>query len=114
MSAPATAAYDPDLDDMEGRLRYAYAHIAGERAEPGPDHTLGLRMDGGASEFAADPLYDDLGVEETQRQARIAAGVEHTCVVCGCSESRACPGGCVWAKPNLCSRCASAAREAFP
>jgi len=45
---------------------------------------------------------------ETQRQARIAAGVEHTCVVCGCSESR------VWAKPNLCSRCASAARQAYP
>jgi hypothetical protein len=51
---------------------------------------------------------------ESQRQARIAAGVEHACVVCGCSESRGSPGGCVWAKPNLCSRCASAAREAFP
>jgi hypothetical protein len=28
------------------------------------------------------------------------------CRVCGCSDERACPGGCVWAEPNLCSRCA--------
>ena len=31
---------------------------------------------------------------------------EHRCRDCGCSESRACDGGCVWATPNLCSRCA--------
>jgi hypothetical protein len=28
------------------------------------------------------------------------------CRVCGCTDERACPGGCVWAEPNLCSRCA--------
>jgi hypothetical protein len=28
------------------------------------------------------------------------------CRVCGCSTDRGCPGGCVWAEPNLCSRCA--------
>jgi len=28
------------------------------------------------------------------------------CRVCGCTNERACPGGCVWAEPNLCSRCA--------
>jgi hypothetical protein len=27
------------------------------------------------------------------------------CRGCGCSDERACPGGCVWAEPNLCSRC---------
>ncbi len=43
--------------------------------------------------------------EEEERQARIAAGVEHACAGCGCSESRACPGGCVWATATLCSRC---------
>lgn len=42
---------------------------------------------------------------ENERQARIDAGVEHACVACGCSESRACPGGCVWATASLCSRC---------
>ena len=29
-----------------------------------------------------------------------------TCRVCGCTDEHACPGGCVWAEPNLCSRCA--------
>lgn len=42
---------------------------------------------------------------EAERQRRIAAGAEHACAACGCSESCACPGGCVWATPTLCSRC---------
>lgn len=42
---------------------------------------------------------------EEARQARIAAGVEMACSMCGCSDSRSCPGGCIWARPNLCSRC---------
>ena len=29
-----------------------------------------------------------------------------TCRVCGCSEDRACPGGCYWVEPDLCSTCA--------
>jgi hypothetical protein len=28
------------------------------------------------------------------------------CRVCGCTNERGCPGGCIWAEPNLCSRCA--------
>lgn len=28
------------------------------------------------------------------------------CKVCGCTEDRACPGGCYWAEDNLCSKCA--------
>ena len=35
---------------------------------------------------------------------RLTAG-EMTCRVCGCSDTRSCPGGCLWAAPNLCSRC---------
>lgn len=27
------------------------------------------------------------------------------CRKCGCTNSRACPGGCSWVAPNLCSRC---------
>lgn len=36
---------------------------------------------------------------------------ESVCVVCGCSDSRACPGGCSWTlqfaktKTGVCSRC---------
>lgn len=36
---------------------------------------------------------------------QLAGSWEMTCRVCGCSDSRACEGGCVWAAPNLCSRC---------
>lgn len=31
---------------------------------------------------------------------------EPTCRFCGCTESRACPGGCSWHKPGYCSSCA--------
>lgn len=27
------------------------------------------------------------------------------CRVCGCTGPRACPGGCSWVGPNLCSQC---------
>lgn len=27
------------------------------------------------------------------------------CRVCGCTDDRACPGGCSWAEPGLCSQC---------
>jgi hypothetical protein len=31
---------------------------------------------------------------------------EQRCGVCGCTEQRACPGGCSWVAPALCSACA--------
>jgi hypothetical protein len=30
------------------------------------------------------------------------------CLVCGCSDDDACPGGCYWVGPALCSSCAGA------
>lgn len=42
---------------------------------------------------------------EAERLERIMAGSEHQCAGCGCSESRPCPGGCVWATSAVCSRC---------
>ncbi len=27
------------------------------------------------------------------------------CQACGCTDFEACPGGCIWATPDLCSRC---------
>ncbi|MCL6599810.1 MAG: hypothetical protein K6T81_13905 [Alicyclobacillus macrosporangiidus] len=36
---------------------------------------------------------------------------EPKCRVCGCTESRACEGGCYWVEPDLCSRCAAAELE---
>lgn len=37
---------------------------------------------------------------------------EGVCRDCGCTDERACPGGCSWAEPDLCSVCAAAATEA--
>ncbi len=48
--------------------------------------------------------------EEFARQLRIARGEEQACAQCGCSQSRACSGGCIWARENLCSRCAGGVR----
>lgn len=39
-----------------------------------------------------------------------ALGEEHRypkCRVCGCTDERACPGGCWWVEVDLCSRCAA-------
>lgn len=32
---------------------------------------------------------------------------EPRCRACGCSESLACPDGCGWAQPDLCTLCAA-------
>lgn len=32
------------------------------------------------------------------------------CRGCGCTDDRACPGGCYWVEPNLCSSCDPTAR----
>ena len=31
---------------------------------------------------------------------------EQQCRVCGCTQNHACPGGCYWVEPDLCSQCA--------
>lgn len=33
--------------------------------------------------------------------------MDGVCKKCGCTNERACPGGCYWVKPDLCSTCAS-------
>lgn len=32
--------------------------------------------------------------------------VERSCRICGCTQLRACPGGCYWVDDDLCSACA--------
>ncbi|MDD5302967.1 MAG: hypothetical protein PHS14_07625 [Elusimicrobia bacterium] len=34
-----------------------------------------------------------------------AVGMEPACRVCGCTEEKACPGGCSWAGVGICSVC---------
>lgn len=36
---------------------------------------------------------------------------EPVCRVCGCTQDNACPGGCYWVAPDLCSACAEAGKE---
>lgn len=37
---------------------------------------------------------------------------ERVCRVCGCTDERACPGGCWWIQWDLCSACAQSRKEA--
>lgn len=67
------------------------------------DENLEFLMDAQNPELIE--MMEERGREEFARQRRIAAGREQACASCGCSESRACSGGCVWATRALCSRC---------
>ena len=33
--------------------------------------------------------------------------MKQKCIECGCTDARACVGGCSWIAPNYCSRCAT-------
>lgn len=67
------------------------------------EEVLPVLMDEGNP--AAQPIMEECGRKEFARQLRIAAGEETACAGCGCSETRACSGGCCWATATLCSRC---------
>ncbi|MFA7331074.1 MAG: hypothetical protein WC326_08380 [Candidatus Delongbacteria bacterium] len=51
------------------------------------------------------------GVPRTRRErtSHPLGDVGSACRVCGCTEDRACPGGCWWVEPDLCSACAETA-----
>lgn len=66
--------------------------------------TLPVLMKEGNPEV--EELMQERAALEFQRQLRIAAGSEHVCRGCGCSETRSCSGGCIWISANFCSRCA--------
>lgn len=56
-------------------------------------------------------LIDDAAL----RRIRTVSGLDpapmhvRSCAICGCTDERACPGGCGWATDDLCSRCAPVA-----
>lgn len=50
------------------------------------------RVAAGAFEFALSALAAELAQEAY-------------CRICGCTQLRACPGGCSWVEPDLCSAC---------
>jgi hypothetical protein len=74
------------------------------------EEDLDFWMDGENPEVIE--IMESRAHHELGRQERISSGAEVACAACGCSESRACPAGCVWATANFCSRCI--APEAAP
>jgi hypothetical protein len=57
----------------------------------------------GLTQAYCDELLDDLRTWEvngTQVMVRM-------CKICGCTNAHACPAGCSWVEPDLCSRCKS-------
>lgn len=91
--------YETDFEDFEDGTLAAHCAIDREQSmeeiEAESDRRLTEVMAMSPEELDAE--YD--------RQRRIEAGIEHVCAGCGCSETRACPGGCIWATKTLCSRC---------
>jgi|SRR5579859_333791 len=67
------------------------------------EEELPLLMDEGNPD--ANTVMQERASQECERQIRIAAGAEQACARCGCSTSRGCSGGCLWATERLCSRC---------
>jgi hypothetical protein len=74
----------------------AYEVVSGEETE-----YLGSEDLGEMIEECNKLLEEDSPQQEKRR-----------CRVCGCTDDHACPGGCYWVAPDLCSACASAAPNA--
>jgi hypothetical protein len=68
------------------------------------EDTLPMLMEEGNP--GAEAVMEECARTEFARQLRIGQGIEAACAKCGCSETRACSGGCCWATETLCSRCA--------
>lgn len=64
-----------------------------------PDHAEHLNLEDDADRIF--PLSDSL----------LAGPDERRCRVCGCTDDRACEGGCYWVADDICSACAVAALE---
>ena len=45
------------------------------------------------------------GIERRMRKVKKES--PRKCRVCGCTDNKACPGGCYWVEDDLCSRCKS-------
>lgn len=50
------------------------------------------------------------GPEQVALAEDHGASEKRTCRVCGCTDMRACPGGCSWVEVDLCSACQEAGR----
>lgn len=99
-------------DDAERAINAAYFSCEGRFANGvGCDWTLGGLFQVHTLEVMAEeghvvPVFEPATPEEAQALMAASAGNIHKCRVCGCDDFHACPGGCSWAEPDLCSACA--------
>jgi hypothetical protein len=49
----------------------------------------------------------DLAGDFEREKTKTRRTPRRRCRICGCTDTRACPGGCFWVEPDLCSSCAS-------
>jgi hypothetical protein len=62
--------------------------------------------------FDSDGQLDELLIKDGLFAGFAPGPRPQKCRVCGCTEDRACPGGCSWVAVDLCSACAEKGPEA--
>lgn len=89
-----TACCDgPHVHTLEGPLHVSHGDwiitgVKGDRYPCKPD--------------VFEATYEEIGRSFVLPERSARAGV---CRKCGCTDDKACPGGCSWVEPDLCSAC---------
>jgi hypothetical protein len=101
----ALAVEQGDLDEvaaLQAAVIDAYQYLPADVPAPDPVLTIEDVADRLA---AAAATAGWASVDAAAHASRANVGM--ACRVCGCTEDAACPGGCLWAAPGLCSQCAA-------
>ena len=53
-------------------------------------------------------VHEAMMAEAAAERLLMEASSEGRCALCGCRQLAACPGGCFWVVPGLCSSCVEA------
>lgn len=88
--------------DAPGDGNRGYRWRLGEQLGPNVAYA-GAAIEGARAHYAAALAYATPAPEQRVFDPEPVA----TCRVCGCTDDRACEGGCWWVEPDLCSTCAS-------
>ena len=95
--------------ERAGNLAY-YSCEGRFNREIGCDWTLGglfriHALEVGTEDGSVVPVFVPASPEEAQTLMAKTAGNIQKCRICGCDDFHACPGGCSWVEPDLCSAC---------
>ncbi len=93
------------LEEREAKLAFALLMLIAFRS---------IDLDGDAAGLLAsrfNQIADSQGVIAVLTGVQLARAASQVlirrCRTCGCTQERACPGGCRWVEDDLCSRCAT-------